>query len=130
MSRTVKFTVSVPEPVFKEIEARRRRTGKSRSQFVREAVRGLEPRSDKSAGGKVPAALIIKESSTRYGAPTPSLPEITDAAERRRRAAAAAGRFRSGAPDLSTDHDKYLEDAYIAVSGTGSSSMTGSGRKP
>lgn len=32
--------------------------------------------------------------------------------ERRRRAIAAAGRFRSGVSDLSTTHDKYLSEAY------------------
>lgn len=32
--------------------------------------------------------------------------------ERRRRAIAAAGRFRSGVSDLSTAHDKYLSEAY------------------
>ena len=32
---------------------------------------------------------------------------VVDDAERRRRAIAAAGRFRSGHTDLSTDHDRY-----------------------
>ncbi len=32
--------------------------------------------------------------------------------ERRKRAIAAAGRFRSGVSDLSTAHDKYLNEAY------------------
>jgi hypothetical protein len=31
--------------------------------------------------------------------------------ERRRRAIAAAGRFRSGAPDISAKHDEYLAEA-------------------
>jgi len=35
-----------------------------------------------------------------------------DAAERRRRAIAAAGRFRSGETDISTSHDTYLVEAY------------------
>jgi hypothetical protein len=30
----------------------------------------------------------------------------------RQRAAAASGRFRSGLNDLSTDHDRYLEEAF------------------
>ena len=34
--------------------------------------------------------------------------------ERRRRAIAAIGRFRSGQSDVSTDHDKYLAEAYEA----------------
>jgi len=32
--------------------------------------------------------------------------------ERRRRASAIVGRFRSGVSDLSTNHDRYLADAY------------------
>ena len=35
-----------------------------------------------------------------------------DEAERRRRAIAAAGRFRSGAPDVSSEHDRYLAEAF------------------
>jgi Arc/MetJ-type ribon-helix-helix transcriptional regulator len=130
MSRTVKFTVSVPEPVFKEIEALRRRTGMSRSQLVREAVRGLGSKAEKPTPGGTAAGTVVREGSVRYGVPAPSFQEITDAAERRRRAIAAAGRFRSGTPDLSTEHDAHLEDAYAAVSGKGSPSLTGSGRKP
>ena len=130
MSRTVKFTVSVPEPVFKALEALRRKTGMTRSQLVREAVRGLGPGAEKPAAGGTAAGAAIRESPTRYGAPAPFIPEITDAAERRRRAIAAAGRFRSGGPDLSTDHDRYLEDAYSVVAGSDASSATEPKRKP
>jgi len=38
----------------------------------------------------------------------------TDVAERRRRAIAAAGRFRSGQTDISVNHDNYLVEAYQA----------------
>jgi hypothetical protein len=34
--------------------------------------------------------------------------------ERRRRAIAAVGRFRSGQKDISTHHDDYLAEAYEA----------------
>lgn len=37
---------------------------------------------------------------------------VVDREERRKRALAAAGRFRSGLGDLSTEHDKYLEEAF------------------
>jgi hypothetical protein len=30
----------------------------------------------------------------------------------KQRAAALSGRFKSGLPDLSTEHDRYLEDAF------------------
>ena len=35
-----------------------------------------------------------------------------DREELKRRALAAIGRFRSGLKDLSTEHDKYLDEAY------------------
>jgi hypothetical protein len=37
-----------------------------------------------------------------------------DADERKRRALAAAGRYHSGLTDLSTDHDRYLAEAFSA----------------
>ena len=37
---------------------------------------------------------------------------VIDAEERRRRAIAAAGRFRSGQADLSVEHDGYLAEVY------------------
>jgi predicted DNA-binding ribbon-helix-helix protein len=37
---------------------------------------------------------------------------VIDVEERRKRALDAAGRFRSGLRDLSTGHDKYLEEAF------------------
>lgn len=128
-SGTVKFTVSVPEAVFKVIEACRRRTGKSRSQLIREAVQGPEPGTEKPSASKAAVGPSVREGSARYGEPARSIREITDAAERRRRAIAAAGRFRSGAPDLSAGHDRYLEEAYSAVPETDSSSAAGPGRK-
>ena len=35
-----------------------------------------------------------------------------DPAERRKRAMAIAGRFRSGVADLGRNHDRYLDEAY------------------
>ncbi|HEX9373972.1 MAG TPA: ribbon-helix-helix protein, CopG family [Roseiflexaceae bacterium] len=39
-------------------------------------------------------------------------PEEIDLEERKRRAIAAAGTFRSGLSDLATNHDRYLAEAY------------------
>ena len=39
---------------------------------------------------------------------------IVDPAERKRRALEAAGRFSSDVTDLSTQHDRYLAEAYDA----------------
>lgn len=39
-------------------------------------------------------------------------PETTDREERKRRALSIIGMFRSDVPDLSTNHDQYLAEAY------------------
>jgi len=116
MGNTIKFTISMPAGEFKELEALRRKAGKTRSQFVREAVRAWEGGELERSAGAPAAAAGVKEDSARYGAPPPALPEFTDMAELRRRAIAAAGRFRSGVADLSAAHDRYLEDGF-AVGG-------------
>jgi len=130
MSRTVKFTVSVPEPVFKELEALRRRTRMSRSQLVREAVRGLGSKIHTRPAGEPAAGAAVREGSALYRVPPSPLHGVTEAAEWRRRAVAAAGRFRSGIRDLSTEHDAHLEEAYAAGIEKGSPSPAGSERKP
>jgi predicted DNA-binding protein len=105
MSKTIKFAVSMSEEVFKELESLRRRTGWTRSQFIRDAVRAWkEEFSEPSA---------VKEKAEEYKMEIPS--DIIDPEERRRRAIAAAGRFRSDISDLSSNHDKYLEESYAAT---------------
>lgn len=94
MAKTQKFSISMPAQEFRALEAVRRRTGRTRSQFVREAV---------GAFGSV------REDRSTYGSPCPA--DLTDIAELRRRAVAAAGRFASGVPDLSIEHDRYLGNA-------------------
>lgn len=129
MSNTVKFTISVPAREFKELEALRRKAGKTRSQFVREAVRAWEGgKLERSISASI-ATACVKEDSARYGAPAPTIPEFTDLAELRRRAIAAAGRFRSGVDDLSTAHDRYLEDGFAAVGRSEPASGPDSGDK-
>ena len=102
MSKTIKFAVSMSEEVFKELESLRRRTGWTRSQFIRDAIRSWKAEFLRPSGVKEKAGEYKKEVLT----------DIVDPAERRRRAIAAAGRFRSGISDLSTNHDKYLEESY------------------
>ena len=118
MGNTIKFTISVPTEEFKELEALRRKAGKTRSQFVRDAVRAWEITEGEGVAGVLKAAAGVKEDATRYGAPASALPEFTDIAELRRRAIAAAGRFRSGVTDLSTAHDRYLEDGFAFSEGS------------
>lgn len=97
MAKTLKFSISMLAPEFKALEKARRRAGRTRSQFVREAV---------GAFGSV------REDRSTYGSPCPADPtDMTDIAERRQRAIAAAGRFESGVPDLSIEHDRYLGNA-------------------
>ena len=101
MAKTLKFSISMSAPEFKALEKARRQSGKTRSQFVREAVGAW--------GGAVGS---IREDRSTYGSPCPADPtDMTDIAERRQRAIAAAGRFESGVPDLSIEHDRYLGDA-------------------
>jgi hypothetical protein len=126
MGNTVKFTISVSAGEFKELEALRRKAGKTRSQFVREAVQACEGGKLERPAGAPKATAGVKEDSARYGAPAPALSEFTDISELRRRAIAAAGRFRSGVTDLSSAHDRYLEDGYAAgESGPASGTDTG-----
>ena len=109
MPKTMKFTISVSAAEFKHIESSRRRTGRTRSQFIRDAVAAMSHMADQPRS--------VKEEHPEYGTPPASdSPQITDAAERRRRAIAVAGRFHSGAADLSSNHDRYLDDAFAEVS--------------
>jgi Arc/MetJ-type ribon-helix-helix transcriptional regulator len=130
MGNSIKFSISVPAREFKELESIRRKARKSRSQFVREAVRAWESTEVERPAGIPKAAIAIKEDSARYGAPAPALPELTDLAELRRRAIAAAGRFRSGVADLSTAHDIYFEEAFSTGAEPGPPSEPKSGEKP
>ena len=104
MAKTLKFSISMSAPEFKALEKARRQFGKTRSQFVREAVGAW--------GGAVGS---VREDRSAYGSPCPADPtDMTDIAERRQRAIVAAGRFESGVPDLSAGHDRYLADEQAA----------------
>jgi len=102
-SRVVKFSVSMPASDFREIESARGKAGKSRSRFLRDALLGERGRRTAGAGSGP-----VREDRSAYG--SPGLASLTDAAELRRRAVAAAGSFSSGVPDLSTGHDRHLAD--------------------
>lgn len=102
--RTVKFSISMPASDFKEIERACRKSGRSRSQFLREAVLGAPGRRPGEAGPG-----DVREERAAYAILDPAA--MTDAAESRRRAIAAAGAFSSGVGDLSAGHDKYIADA-------------------
>ena len=118
MSRTVKFTVSVPGPLFKahRVPAPQGRKVEERDRSGSGPGHGFEGRNGSPAGRGPDFTSARTRPTTGRGRP---VQEITDAAERRRRAIAAAGRFRSGTSDLSANHDSYLEEAYTAIAGSG-----------
>jgi len=104
MRKTIKFTISMSAAEFTDIESLRRKTRRTRSQFIRDAVAAW-----RHGPIRTPS---VKEDQKEYGAPPASdFADMTDLAERRRRAIAAAGKFRSGTADLSSNHDRYLEEA-------------------
>jgi metal-responsive CopG/Arc/MetJ family transcriptional regulator len=71
MLKTIKFTISMSAAEFKHVESMRGRTGRTRSQFIRDAIAALS---------------------------------------------AAAGRYHSGTADLSSDHDRYLDEVFAEAS--------------
>ena len=105
MSKTVKFAVSMPEEIFKELESLRLKTGWTRSQFIRESVRAWKAEFSETSGVKEDVGEYKKDISI----------DIIDPEEQRQRAISASGRFRSGIKDLSSSHDKHLGDAYSVV---------------
>ena len=76
-------------------------------QLTEEQARALKALA---AARRVSVAELIRQSVDDLLRKTAG----ADVAERRRRAIAAAGRFRSGQTDISTHHDDYLAEAYKA----------------
>jgi len=74
-------------------------------QLREEQVRALK---ELAAARGVSMAELIRQSVDAFIRSSRGV----DAEERRRRAIAAAGRFRSGASDVSSDHDRYLAEAF------------------
>ncbi len=105
MNKTVKFAVSMPEKVFRELESLRQKARWTRSQFIRDAIRSWK------AEFSQPSRVCEKTEEYAREAPT----DIVDPPELRRRAIAAAGRFRSDISDFSSQHDKYLEDSFAVT---------------
>lgn len=105
MNKTVKFAVSMPYEAFKELESMRRKRGWTRSQFIRDAIRSWKAEFIKPSR--------VKEESAEYR--KKNTKDIVDPVEMRRRAVSATGSFQSGIRDLSSNHDKYLEESYSAT---------------
>lgn len=93
------------EEEFKALESLRQRTGRTRSQFIRDAVRTWKEEYMRPLG--------IKEGSGEYKREIPT--DFIDLEERRQRAIAAAGRFRSEVSDISLKHDEHLAEIYAEI---------------
>ncbi len=111
MARMVRMIVSLPEEDKKWLEAESRRRKISVSELIRLAIREFQNRVE---GEERRAALArVAEKSADYKSPeqptekSGGIESIIDKKELWRRAVAAAGRFASGVPDLSIEHDRY-----------------------
>jgi hypothetical protein len=108
MSKTVKFTISLPAGEFREIESARRKLRQTRSRFIRDS---LAAAAVPAAGSPSPGRIGVEEGGRPYG--RGDWTEVSvDEKERRQRAIAAAGKYRSGLSDVARSHDKYLAEAY------------------
>lgn len=105
MARMVRTIISLPEEEKKWLEAHGRRHGISSAQVVRLAVRDYHGRMSEASA---PHVKGVREDRADYGPPLPR--DLTDIAELKRRAAAAAGRFASGISNLSVDHDRHISE--------------------
>ena len=105
MAKTVKFTISMSDEEFEELESLRQKTGRSRSQFVRDAIRTWKEEFMRPLG--------VKEEAGEYKREIPA--DLIDLEERQRRAIAAAGRFKSDISDISLKHDEHLEEIFAEI---------------
>jgi hypothetical protein len=103
MEKTIKFTISMSKKEFEELESLRHKTGRTRSQYIRDAVRVWKEEFLRPLG--------VKEGPGEYKREI--LNDFVDHEERRRRALAVAGRFRSDISDISVKHDEHLADIYV-----------------
>jgi len=104
MARMTRTIISIPGDEKRWLDAYGKRHRISSAEAVRRAIR--EFRGRKEPAGDRANVKAVQEDRAAYGSPLP--PDLTDMAELRRRAIAAAGRFASGVSDLSVEHDLYL----------------------
>jgi len=104
----------MPASEFRALEAARRAQGRTRSQFIRELIR--KSIRELIREPSFYPVRIIKEKQRDYGIDLNKIekeffeasPDLMNEAEIRQRAIAAAGRFASGLPDLSINHNAYF----------------------
>ena len=105
MARMTRTIISLPEEEKRWLAAYGRRHGISSAQVVRLAVKKFRGREPEGTDAEMKA---VREERSGYG--SLMVHDLSDMAELKRRAAAAAGKFASGVPDLSVAHDRYLTD--------------------
>jgi hypothetical protein len=105
MARMTRTIISLPEEEKRWLADYGKRHRMSGAQVVRLAVGEFRGREPEGAGAGADMRSV-REEHVSYG--PPPFPDLADMAEMKRRAAAAAGRFESGMPDLSVGHDRYL----------------------
>jgi len=128
MAKTVKFTISLPAAEFRAVETARRGQGKTRSHYIRDALAAARAAGAQKDGGHfnvspfLPASegfrkrIMAEEKAAPYArADWPGISADED--ERRRRALAVVGKYRSGLSDVSRRHDEYLSDAFNGAKG-------------
>ena len=111
IKKTIKFSISMPAAEFRTLEVARRAQGRTRSQFIRELIR--QSIRELIREPSFFPVRSIKEKRRDYGIDLNKIekeffeagPDLTNEAEKRQRAIAAAGGFASGLHDLSINHD-------------------------
>jgi len=110
MARMIRTIISIPGDEKKWLDGYGKRHRMSSAEVVRKAVREFRA-THREEGARTRAEVrMVAEEKGLYG--PHEAPPIADARELRRRAIEAAGRFESGAADLSTDHDRYLAEGH------------------
>lgn len=105
MARMIRTIVSIPADEKTWLDGYGKRHRMSSAEAVRRAIREFRGRRATEMDSPLRA---VEEGRAAYG--SPASPDLVDAAELRRRAAEAAGRFASGVSDLAVSHDRYLAE--------------------
>ena len=114
-----RLQISIPEWQYRFLREQASRTGQSIAGFIRKLIE-QEAQAVQSPVEEDPIWEIVgigqggppHDVSERVDEFLYGLQGETDVEARRRRAIAAAGRFRSGATDISAKHDEYLAVAF------------------
>lgn len=111
MARMVRMLISIPAEQKTWLEAESRRRQISVSELIRIAIRGFQEEVEQEERRTAFAQIAEKHAACKgSGSTTLNSTDIESLIDRKglwQRAVAAAGRFASGLPDLSIEHDRY-----------------------